>query len=171
MCYDHTGVSYGILDAFLLHLPIAFAELRLYYCRIRPSASKTQIFMSRSLNFDNDDYLRKCGHLIPADRPKPCPRHGVCVKCSAVDSVRAEPGWTPPISGAQVAACPVGPGYRAECSSLARLPGILPDHSSITKMGDEPMAFDLWPSVPPSKARTDKKTARLVGKEVRCSCW
>jgi hypothetical protein len=31
--------------------------------------------------------------------------------------------------------------------------------------GDKPMAFDPWPSVPPSKARTDKKTARLVGKE------
>lgn len=31
--------------------------------------------------------------------------------------------------------------------------------------GDEPMVFDPWPSVPPSKARTDKKTARLVGKE------
>jgi hypothetical protein len=27
------------------------------------------------------------------------------------------------------------------------------------------MGFDPWPGVPPSKARTDKKTARLVGKE------
>ncbi len=27
------------------------------------------------------------------------------------------------------------------------------------------MAFDPWPSLGPSKARTDKKTARLVGKE------
>ena len=27
------------------------------------------------------------------------------------------------------------------------------------------MDFDPWPSVPPSKARTSKKTARLVGKE------
>ena len=27
------------------------------------------------------------------------------------------------------------------------------------------MVFEPWPSVPPSKARTDKKMARLVGKE------